>query len=156
MAKKRKAAKRSTKAAKKSAGSAKRAASAKSRGKSTRKRPTSGAPATRPSQSSKKKSAKKKSATVARARALPTVLEAALRGCLDQEVATAVVFSCTGVGDVDPNVTLGQLFPGPTQRQGFCGCVFTRAKAAGSDIAAGAIPCGASTKIADVIDSISC
>jgi hypothetical protein len=84
------------------------------------------------------------------------VLKAAPRGCLDQEVASEVVFSCTGVGAVDPGVTLGQLFPGPTQRQGFCGCVFTRAKAAGSDIAAGAIPCGVSTKIADVIDSISC
>jgi hypothetical protein len=156
MAKKRKTAKRSTKAAEKRAGSAKRAASAKSRVKSTRKRPTSAASAARPSQSSKKKSAKRKSATVARTRARTRALEPAPRGCLDQEVATEVVFSCTGVGAVDPSVRLGQLFPGPTQRQGFCGCVFTRAKAAGSDIAAGAIPCGVSTKIADVIDSISC
>jgi hypothetical protein len=77
-------------------------------------------------------------------------------GCLDQEVATALVFSCTGVGPVSTTVKLGQLFPGPTQRQGFCGCVFNKARMAGSDVTPGDIPCSPAKTIGDVIDSISC
>jgi len=78
------------------------------------------------------------------------------QGCLDQEVATNLVSSCTGVGPVSPDVKLGQLFPGPVQRQGFCGCVFNKARMAGSSVAPGDIPCGPNNTIGNVIDSISC
>ena len=104
----------------------------------------------------RRKSPKEKVAAMLDAHKLTSEFVAAAGGCLDQEVATNLVFSCTGVGPVDPGVKLGQLFPGPTQRLGFCGCVFNKARMAGSDIPAAAIPCSASTKISDVIDSISC
>lgn len=91
-----------------------------------------------------------------KAEKLSAEFSATAAGCLDQEVATHLVFSCTGVGPVNVATKLGQLFPGSTQRRGFCGCVFNKAKMAGSDIGAGAIPCEASTKVSDVIDSISC
>ena len=77
-------------------------------------------------------------------------------GCLDQEAATNLVFSCTGVGPVSPTVKLGQLFVSPVQRKGFCGCVFNKARMAGSTVTPSAIPCQPSTTIAEVIDSISC
>ncbi len=88
--------------------------------------------------------------------ALRSEFAARAEGCLDQEVATSLVFSCTGVGAVSPAVKLGQLFPGPVQRQGFCGCVFNKARMAGSSVAPGDIPCGAASTIGNVIDSISC
>src|SRR5262245_33960669 len=88
--------------------------------------------------------------------AVKSEFAATAEGCLDQEVATSLVFSCTGVGAVSPDVKLGQLFPGPVQRQGFCGCVFNKARMAGSNVAPGDIPCGAATTIGSVIDSISC
>lgn len=77
-------------------------------------------------------------------------------GCLDQAVATELVFSCTGVGPVPPGTKLGQLFASPVQRQGFCGCVFNKARMAGSAVGSGDIPCQPSTTIGDVIDSLSC
>ena len=88
--------------------------------------------------------------------ALTPEFTAQAAGCLDQEVATSLVFSCTGVGAVSPDVRLGQLFPGPVQRQGFCGCVFNKARMAGSSVGPGDIPCGPTTTIGNVIDSISC
>jgi len=81
---------------------------------------------------------------------------ASTAGCLAQGVATALVFSCTGVGEVDPSVPLGQLFPSEIQRKGFCGCVFNKARMAGSTITPSGVPCKPGTKVADVIDSISC
>ena len=97
-----------------------------------------------------------KVAAALKAHKLTAEFAATAAGCLDQEVATSLVFSCTGVGPVNTATKLGQLFPGPTQRRGFCGCVFNKARIAGSGIGAGAIPCDASTKLSDVIDSISC
>jgi hypothetical protein len=88
--------------------------------------------------------------------ALTPEFAARAEGCLDQEVATSLVFSCTGVGAVSLDVKLGQLFPGSVQRQGFCGCVFNKARMAGSSVAPGDIPCGAANTIGGVIDSISC
>jgi hypothetical protein len=81
---------------------------------------------------------------------------AAAAGCLDQAVATRLVFSCTGVGAVPPGTRLGQLFASPVQRQGFCGCVFNKARMAGSAITPGEVPCQPSTTIGDVIDSLAC
>ena len=77
-------------------------------------------------------------------------------GCLDQEVATALVFSCTGVGPVDPATLLGTLFPSDVQRRGFCGCVFNKAVMAGANVEPADIPCVATASIGDVIDRISC
>lgn len=102
------------------------------------------------------KSPMAKVAAALKAQKVTAEFSATAAGCLDQEVATNLVFSCTGVGPVNVATKLGQLFPGPTQRRGFCGCVFNKARIAGSGIGAGAIPCEASTKVSDVIDSISC
>jgi hypothetical protein len=97
-----------------------------------------------------------KVAAILKEQKLTAEFAASAAGCLDQEVATNLVFSCTGVGPVAPDVKLGQLFPGPVQRQGFCGCVFNKARMAGSSVTPGEIPCNPSTTISDVIDSISC
>jgi hypothetical protein len=81
---------------------------------------------------------------------------ASLQGCLDKAVATKLVFSCTGVGSVDPATTLGQLFPSDERRSGFAGCVFNKAAAANVQVSPGSIPSAATITIEDVIDSISC
>jgi hypothetical protein len=82
--------------------------------------------------------------------------QATSAGCLNPADATALVFSCTGVGPVDPAETLGNLFPSAIQRQGFCGCVFKKATDAGVQVNPGDIPCTETTAISEVIDSISC
>ena len=108
------------------------------------------------------KGAKKKTAAIAnKIHAMHEALGVApqfhaVGGCFNQGVATQLVFSCTGVGAVSPDVPLGQLFPGVTQRQGFCGCVFSKAVTGGATVKPADIPCKPSTKISDVIDSISC
>jgi hypothetical protein len=79
----------------------------------------------------------------------------AVNGCLDQVDAAELVFSCAG-REVDGDTTLGTLFPSDTVRQGFCGCVFSKAVAAGVNIQPGGVPCGKGKTILDVIDSISC
>jgi hypothetical protein len=76
-------------------------------------------------------------------------------GCLDQEVATELVFSCIPNGAVPPETLLGTLF-GDAARRGFCGCVFAKATAAGATIGTGDIPCAAANTVADVIGAISC
>lgn len=116
-----------------------------------------------------KKTGKKKAASKKKAvskKTIPTTLAAfgeleaiaafttATVDCLDQAVATQVVFACTGVGAVAPSTRLGDLFPSPVQRQGFCGCVFAGARQAG--VSNPSIPCQPSTTIGDVIASISC
>jgi hypothetical protein len=83
------------------------------------------------------------------------VFAATAAGCLDQEVATALVFGCIP-GAVPLSTLLGTLFPSDVVRRGFCGCVFTTARNAGSIITPGAIPCAATTTVGDVIDAISC
>ena len=82
---------------------------------------------------------------------------AASLGCLDKGAATLLVFSCTGIGAVDPQTTLDVLSAGDAiRRQGFCGCVFNKAAAAGATVTLTAIPCAATNTVEDVIDSISC
>lgn len=117
----------------------------------------------------KKKAAKKKAARQTRpgpqrapetmlARAVPTggvAFAATAAGCLDQEVATAIVFGCIP-GPVPLSTLLGTLFPSDVVRRGFCGCVFNTAREAGSIITPGAVPCSASTSVGEVIDAISC
>src|SRR5262245_34042812 len=76
--------------------------------------------------------------------------------CLDQEVATALVFSCIAVGEVAPSTTLGTLFPSDIQRRGFCGCVFQKAREAGLSLGPSDVPCSAGTSVREVIDRISC
>lgn len=76
------------------------------------------------------------------------------QGCLDRATAEALVFSCTGFGPVDVDKTLGDLFPSPTVRRGFCGCVLVKAKAAGVDI--DSVPCDTDTTIEDVIEALTC
>jgi len=117
----------------------------------------------------KKKAAKRKAARRARpgpklapeivlARAAPiggVAFRATAAGCLDQEVAMAIVFGCIP-GPVPLGTLLGTLFPSDVVRRGFCGCVFNTARQAGSIITPGAVPCAASTSVGDVIDAISC
>ena len=149
---------KSTRKTTKKAGATKKAAATKQQ--KTKKAPRSRAGKVRTAHVAKKGSTAKPSAPVDSSpmiESMATLAPAAVAeaaGCLDQEVATAVVFACTGVGPVDPGVKLGQLFPGPTQRQGFCGCVVKGASAAGAAIAG--VPCTASTTIGQVIDSLSC
>jgi len=149
---------KSTRKTTKKAGATKKAAATKQQ--KTKKAPRSRAGKIRTARVAKKASTAKPSALVEsspKIESMATLAPAAVAeaaGCLDQEVATAVVFACTGVGPVDPGVKLGQLFPGPTQRQGFCGCVVNGASAAGAAIAG--VPCTASTTIGQVIDSLSC
>jgi len=77
-------------------------------------------------------------------------------GCLSMEVATHLVYTCTGVTAVPPETKLGDLFPDDGQRRGFCGCVYTKARKAGCDVGPDDIPCSKSNTIADVIASITC
>jgi hypothetical protein len=75
-------------------------------------------------------------------------------GCLDRATSENLVFSCTGFGQVDVDTKLGDLFPAPVVRRGFCGCVLVKAKAAGVDV--DSVPCNADSTIEDVIESLSC
>ena len=95
--------------------------------------------------------------TVSRRIALRPEFAATAAGCLDQETAADLVYSCTGLkGEVSPGTTLGSLFPSDVERRGFCGCVYTKARKAGSTVRPGDIPCSPSTTIGEVIDSIAC
>jgi hypothetical protein len=83
------------------------------------------------------------------------LLVATAAGCLDQEVATDLVFGCIPNGAVPLDTALGTLFA-DVARRGFCGCVFGKATAAGAAISEGDIPCTATTTVGEVIDAISC
>jgi hypothetical protein len=82
--------------------------------------------------------------------------QSSLEGCLDKTDATALVFSCTGVGPVDTGTTLGVLFPLDVRRSGFCGAVFNKAAAAGVRVLPTSIPSSKTNTIEEVIDSLSC
>ena len=135
---------------------AKRAKSAKAKSPRRKSAPPKGAPP---------KSAPRKRASPTRVRPAPAAAAAEMdlddrfrstaAGCLDQEVATEVVFSCIPNGAVPLDTALGTLF-GEVARRGFCGCVFDQATAAGATIREGDIPCTALSTVGDVIDAISC
>ena len=145
-------------------------ASRKAAGKKKKTLKKSAARAAKKKTGSKKKIGRKKAAPRARPRRVaapeapalegvaltPEVtFRATAAGCLDQEVATALVFGCIP-GAVPLGTPLGTLFPSDVVRRGFCGCVFNTARAAGSTLAPGAVPCSALTSVGDVIDAISC
>lgn len=120
-------------------------------------------PSPKPRKGAKKRRARKSDGSKRRAVRPPVFpagvqseFAATVAGCLDQEVATALVFSCTGVGAVPPATPLGRLFPSDVQRRGFCGCVFNKARMSGSSVTPADVPCSAANTVADVIDAISC
>ena len=122
---------------------------------------------TRPPQKAAKKATKKaakatKAALPLNAKtlgiAMPTGTKAEFAateaGCLDRETAENLVFSCTGFGAVDVDSKLGDLFPSPVVRRGFCGCVLVKGRASGVNLPT--VPCDPTNTVEDVIEVLTC
>ena len=72
------------------------------------------------------------------------------RECVDLPDAENIVFNCAG-GPIDIDTKLGDLFPLPDRREQFCQCVADNA-----EVPRPRIPCGAGTRLRDVIQAIAC